>query len=86
MKYMDRVFRTDSDRTTVLICLIVGHVFITQGNQQDIFSEALGVGPFNRIGLSFHELIALATTKLLLKGAGEYSADKRSMQAIERIL
>lgn len=113
MKYVDRIFRTDGHRTTVLIRLMVGHVFITQVNQKYIFSEAFGVGPLTRIGLLFHELMALLKTKLsvikqkslltfsyegrtdllmlfgplffLLKGAGEYSADKRSMQVIKKI-
>ncbi len=43
---------------TVLIRLIVGCVFLSEGVQKFIFSEALGAGRFVKIGIPYPEVMA----------------------------
>jgi putative oxidoreductase len=41
----------DAPAATILVRLVVGAVFLSEGLQKFLFSEALGVGRFARIGL-----------------------------------
>ncbi|MEI6948582.1 DoxX family protein [Paraflavisolibacter sp. H34] len=45
------IIRTDRQETTVLIRLMVGAVFFSEGIQKFLFPDKLGVGRFTRIGL-----------------------------------
>lgn len=47
----NRLFRTDRDRTTILIRLMVGAVFLSEGLQKFIFPAMRGTGRF--IGMGF---------------------------------
>ena len=46
-----RLIKTDNSKTTVIIRLMVGAVFFSEGIQKFLFSETLGVGRFVKIGL-----------------------------------
>lgn len=46
-----RVLATNAPRTTVLVRLIVGAVFLSEGIQKFLYPEALGVGRFAKIGI-----------------------------------
>jgi len=43
--------RTEAPRATVLIRLIVGWVFLSEGVQKFLYPDALGVGRFAKIGI-----------------------------------
>lgn len=43
--------QTDTDKTTVLIRLMVGAVFLSEGIQKFLFADTLGAGRFAKIGL-----------------------------------
>lgn len=45
------LFGTDSSRTTILIRLMVGAVFLSEGIQKFLFADKLGAGRFAKIGL-----------------------------------
>ena len=42
---------TDNDKTTILIRLMVGTVFLSEGIQKFLYAERLGAGRFEKIGL-----------------------------------
>lgn len=42
---------SDSDKTTVLIRLMVGAVFFSESIQKFLFAETLGSGRFRKIGM-----------------------------------
>lgn len=44
-------FRTSAPRATILIRLLVGAVFLSEGIQKFLFPAALGVGRFTKIGI-----------------------------------
>lgn len=46
-----RVLATDNASTTILIRLMVGAVFVSEGVQKFLFSDKLGSGRFEKIGL-----------------------------------
>ena len=46
-----RVISTDNQKTTFLIRLMVGAVFLSEGIQKFLFTEKLGTGRFAKIGL-----------------------------------
>jgi len=52
-----KIFRTDNSRTTILIRLIVGAIFLSEGIQKFLFSESLGSGRFAKIGLPAPEFL-----------------------------
>ncbi len=58
MKYLNAILKTDQDKTTILIRFIVGYVFITEGIQKFVYSDALGVGRFVKIGIPYPEIMA----------------------------
>src|ERR1039458_2527580 len=56
MKYAEVVmpnllFSTNAPRTTILISLLVGAVFLSEGIQKFLFPATLGVGRFTKIGI-----------------------------------
>ncbi len=52
-----RIVNTDNERTTVLIRLMVGAVFLSEGIQKFLFAEKLGSGRFAKIGLPNPEFL-----------------------------
>ncbi len=54
---LKRVINTDNERTTILIRLMVGAVFLSEGIQKFLFSEKLGSGRFAKIGLPNPEFL-----------------------------
>lgn len=46
-----KIIHTDSAKTTILIRLIVGTVFLSEGIQKFLFPAARGAGRFEKIGL-----------------------------------
>jgi uncharacterized membrane protein YphA (DoxX/SURF4 family) len=46
-----RIVNTDNSKTTILIRLMVGVVFISEGIQKFLFADTLGAGRFEKIGL-----------------------------------
>ncbi|MGZ5197058.1 MAG: DoxX family protein [Kaistella sp.] len=45
-----KILRTDRSKTTILIRLMVGAVFLSEGIQKFLFPEQLGAGRFQKIG------------------------------------
>jgi putative oxidoreductase len=66
----------------VIVRILVGTVFLSEGIQKFLFSEALGVGRFGKIGIPFPELSApfvgiveiVAGTMLLLGVLSRFAA------------
>ena len=58
MKLLHRVTLSSAPAATILIRMMVGAVFLSEGLQKFLFSEALGVGRFTKIGIPFPELMA----------------------------
>ncbi|MEX2574946.1 MAG: DoxX family protein [Balneolaceae bacterium] len=48
-------FRTDTDKTTILIRFLVGVVFISEGIQKFLYPELRGPGRFESIGIPYPE-------------------------------
>lgn len=55
MKY--RIFNTDNSKTIILIRLMVGAVFLSEGIQKFLFPNTLGAGRFAKIGLPSPEFL-----------------------------
>jgi putative oxidoreductase len=55
------IFSTVNDNKTILLRLIVGLVFLTEGIQKFLFPELLGPGRFLKIGFSHPEFWAYFT-------------------------
>jgi putative oxidoreductase len=53
----ERLVRTDAPVATVLIRLMVGAVFLSEGLQKFLFPDQLGAGRFLKIGLPMPELL-----------------------------
>lgn len=53
----NRIFNTDNSKTTILIRLMVGAVFLSEGIQKFLFADALGAGRFEKIGLPWPEFL-----------------------------
>lgn len=47
-----KIITTDSSKSTILIRLMVGAVFLSEGIQKFLFADALGVGRFIKIGFT----------------------------------
>lgn len=58
MSLVRRLTATDAPAATLLIRLLVGAVFLSEGVQKFLFPGALGVGRFLKIGLPNPELLA----------------------------
>jgi uncharacterized membrane protein YphA (DoxX/SURF4 family) len=54
---LDKVTRTENQRTTILIRLMVGAVFLSEGIQKFLFADKLGTGRFAKIGLPKPEVL-----------------------------
>lgn len=52
------LFATTAPRPVVLIRLLVGTVFLSEGIQKFLYPEALGVGRFTKIGIPLPEVTA----------------------------
>lgn len=48
---LQKIIRTDLSQTTILIRLMVGAVFLSEGIQKFLFASELGAGRFAKIGL-----------------------------------
>ncbi len=51
MRLIQKMFHSDAPASTILIRLIVGWVFLSEGIQKFLFPDALGVGRFIKIGI-----------------------------------
>lgn len=51
------IFNTDNSKTTILIRLMVGVVFLSEGIQKFLFAESLGAGRFAKIGLPLSDFL-----------------------------
>jgi putative oxidoreductase len=54
---LNRWFETDQEKTTILIRLLVGGVFLSEGIQKFLYSELRGAGRFERIGIPLPDLM-----------------------------
>src|SRR6202047_16393 len=54
----DLLFKTNAPRATVLIRLLVGAVFLSEGIQKFLFPATLGVGRFIKIGIPAPQFFA----------------------------
>jgi len=52
------LFSTNAPRATILIRLLVGGVFLSEGIQKFLFPAALGVGRFTKIGIPAPQFFA----------------------------
>lgn len=52
-----KIIQTDNSRTTIIIRLIVGAVFVSEGIQKFLFPAIRGAGRFEKIGLPSPELL-----------------------------
>ncbi|UUC44144.1 DoxX family protein [Flavobacterium cerinum] len=52
-----KITKTDLSKTTILIRLMVGAVFLSEGIQKFLFADTLGSGRFEKIGLSNPEFL-----------------------------
>ena len=52
------ITHTDNSKTTSLIRLMVGAIFLSEGIQKFLFPDALGVGRFIKIGIIYPEILA----------------------------
>jgi len=55
---LKRLFQTRGPAARVLIRLMVGSVFLSEGNQKFLFPATLGVGRFAKIGFAHPDLLA----------------------------
>ncbi|MBA2328818.1 MAG: DoxX family protein [Flavisolibacter sp.] len=51
------IAKTDNQKTTILIRLMVGAVFLSEGIQKFLFADKLGAGRFTKIGLTHPEFL-----------------------------
>jgi uncharacterized membrane protein YphA (DoxX/SURF4 family) len=54
---MDKIFRTDAPASTILIRILVGAVFLSEGIQKFMFPAEVGAGRFVRIGIPAPEIM-----------------------------
>lgn len=54
---LKKIFSTDISSTTILIRLMVGAVFLSEGIQKFLFADKLGSGRFAKIGLPAPEFL-----------------------------
>ena len=53
-----RIFGSNAPSATILIRLLVGWVFVSEGIQKFLFPDALGVGRFTKIGIPAPQFFA----------------------------
>jgi len=51
MKALDKLVQTHAPAATLLVRLVVGLVFLSEGIQKFLFPDQLGVGRFIKIGI-----------------------------------
>lgn len=54
---LQKIIRTDLDQATILIRLMVGSVFLSEGIQKFLFAEKVGAGRFAKAGLPNPEFL-----------------------------
>lgn len=54
---LQQVINTNNSKTTILVRLMVGVVFLSEGMQKFLFPETLGSGRFAKIGLPLPEYL-----------------------------
>ena len=52
-----KLIHTDNSKTTIIIRLMVGAVFLSEGIQKFLFADTLGAGRFEKIGLPSPEFL-----------------------------
>ena len=64
---LDRLTHTRNEFSTLLIRLMVGAVFLSEGIQKFLFAEEVGSGRFAKIGLPFPEILGpfVGTTEII---------------------
>ncbi|HET6556201.1 MAG TPA: DoxX family protein [Prolixibacteraceae bacterium] len=55
---LQRITHTDDSKTTLLIRLMTGAVFLSEGIQKFLYPNSLGVGRFIKIGIPYPEYLA----------------------------
>ena len=55
---LSSISHTGPSKTTILIRLMVGAVFFSEGIQKFLFPDVLGVGRFLKIGINYPEYVA----------------------------
>src|SRR5437764_4189529 len=58
MTFFRRLLATDAPAAVILVRLIVGGVFLSEGIQKFLYPDALGVGRFTKIGIPAPEVMA----------------------------
>jgi putative oxidoreductase len=58
MKSLQRILTTSAPASVVLIRLVVGAVFLSEGTQKFLFANDLGVGRFIKIGIPAPQITA----------------------------
>jgi len=58
MRFFERIIKTDSHAAVLLIRLMVGAVFLSEGMQKFLFSEEVGSGRFRKIGIPNPDMTA----------------------------
>jgi putative oxidoreductase len=58
MTFFERIITTNAPAATILIRLVVGAVFLSEGIQKFLFPEEVGAGRFAKIGISNPESVA----------------------------
>jgi len=53
----EKLINTDDSKTTILIRLMIGAVFLSEGIQKFLFPDILGAGRFEKIGLPSPEFL-----------------------------
>lgn len=54
---INKILQTDNEKTTLIIRLIVGAVFLSEGIQKFLFPAIRGAGRFEKIGLPLPEFL-----------------------------
>jgi putative oxidoreductase len=57
MRVQDFLFGTRAPASTILVRLLVGAVFLSEGIQKFLFPDALGVGRFVKIGIPYPDVM-----------------------------
>src|SRR5207248_4120755 len=58
MTFFRKLLATDAPAAVILVRLIVGAVFLSEGIQKFLYPDALGVGRFAKIGIPYPEVMA----------------------------
>ena len=55
---LSAIFRSTAPRATILVRILVGWVFLSEGIQKFLFPAALGIGRFDKIGIPAPQFFA----------------------------